>query len=222
MSEKKLNKVSEQIRNNNNVDVISKINNVTDEKGLKQSFDELLDHYGGLDIMISNAGNAFQGPIGQIDLNILRKSFELNFFSHQILASLAVDIFLKQESGGVLLFNASKAAFNHGKNFGPYAIPKAAIVALTKQYALDYGSFGIRSNAINADRIRTDLFSNEFIEERAKSRGLSSENYFKSNLLQQEVFDTDVAKGFLDLSLAEKTTGSILTIDGGNISASPR
>ena len=120
------------------------------------------------------------------------------------------------------MFNASKAAFNPGKNFGPYALPKAAMVALTKQYALDYGEHGIRSNAINADRIRTSLFSEEVVTERAAARGLSADEYFKSNLLQQEVYDTDVARGFLNLALAEKTTGSILTIDGGNIAASPR
>ena len=93
---------------------------------------------------------------------------------------------------------------------------------MTKQYALDYGEHGIRSNAINADRIRTSLFSEEVVTERAAARGLSSDEYFKSNLLQQEVYATDVAKGFLNLALAEKTTGSILTIDGGNIAASPR
>ncbi len=222
LSEEKLNHVSEEIRKISNVSVTSRAINVTDEKAVKQSFVELVNQYGGLDILVSNAGNAVQETIGKIDLRNLRQSFELNFFAHQVLSSLTVNIFLKQNSGGVLLFNASKAAFNPGKNFGPYAIPKAAIVALSKQYALDYGEYGIRSNAINADRVRTGLFSSEIISERAKSRGLSPESYFKSNLLQKEVFDTDVAQGFLNLALAEKTTGSILTIDGGNISASPR
>jgi NAD(P)-dependent dehydrogenase (short-subunit alcohol dehydrogenase family) len=146
----------------------------------------------------------------------------LNFFAHQVLASEALRLFLIQKTGGVLLFNASKAAFNPGKHFGPYALPKAAVVALTKQYALDYGSYGIRANAINADRIRTALFSEDVLKERATARGLSPDDYFKNNLLQQEVYDTDVAQGFLHLALAEKTTGSILTIDGGNIAASPR
>ena len=75
------------------------------------------------------------------------------------------------------MFNASKAAFNPGKDFGPYALPKAAIVALTKQYALDYGQFGIRSNAINADRIRTALFAEDVVTERAAARGLSADDY---------------------------------------------
>ena len=60
------------------------------------------------------------------------------------------------------------------------------------------------------------------LKERAEARGLTPDDYFKNNLLQQEVYGADVAKGFLNLALAEKTTGSILTIDGGNIAASPR
>ena len=119
-------------------------------------------------------------------------------------------------------FNASKAAFNPGKDFGPYALPKAAVVALTKQYALDYGREGIRSNAVNADRIRTGMFPDEFIAERAQARGLEPEAYFRENLLGKEVLDTDVAEAFLHLALSEKTTGSVFTVDGGNIAASPR
>ncbi len=195
---------------------------LTDEDALDESFSNLLRTYGGLDVLISNAGNAIQGSIGHVDPKELRKSFELNFFAHQGLASRAVKIFLSQKTGGVLLFNASKAAFNPGKDFGPYALPKATVVALTKQYALDYGSSNIRSNAVNADRVRTGMFSEEFIKERAEARGLKPDDYFKNNLLSQEVYDTDVAEGFLHLALAEKTTGSVLTIDGGNIAASPR
>lgn len=218
----KLNVSADAIRKKYKIGVTAQVLNVVDEDAVKQSFKEVIANYGGVDFLISNAGNAVQGAIGTIDMKTLRQSFELNFFAHQVLASEAVRLFMVQKTGGVLLFNASKAAFNPGKDFGPYALPKAAMVALTKQYALDYGQFGIRSNAINADRIRTSLFSEEVVTERAAARGLSADDYFKSNLLQQEVYDTDVAQGFLNLALAEKTTGSILTIDGGNIAASPR
>jgi rhamnose utilization protein RhaD (predicted bifunctional aldolase and dehydrogenase)/NAD(P)-dependent dehydrogenase (short-subunit alcohol dehydrogenase family) len=218
----KLEVAADAIRKKYKVGVTAQVLNVVDEEAVKQSFAEVVATYGGFDFLISNAGNAVQGAIGSVDMKVLRQSFELNFFAHQVLASEAVRLFMIQKTGGVLLFNASKAAFNPGKDFGPYALPKAAMVALTKQYALDYGQFGIRSNAINADRIRTSLFSEEVVTERAAARGLSADEYFKSNLLQQEVYDTDVAQGFLSLALAEKTTGSILTIDGGNIAASPR
>ena len=218
----KLNEAAEAIRKKSKVGVVAQVLDVTDESAVRQSFEQMVQMFGGIDILISNAGNAVQGAIGEMDMKTLRASFELNFFAHQALASEALKLFLRQKTGGVLLFNASKAAFNPGKNFGPYALPKAAVVALTKQYALDYGSHGVRSNAINADRIRTALFSEEVLKERAEARGLSADDYFKNNLLQQEVYGIDVAQGFLNLALAEKTTGSIITIDGGNIAASPR
>ncbi len=202
--------------------VVTYVVDVTDEQAIQTAFDHLAQTFGGLDILISNAGNAMQGRIGDVGSDELRASFDLNFFAHQALASRAVKLFLAQRTGGVLLFNASKAAFNPGKNFGPYALPKSAVVALTKQYALDYGKEGIRSNAVNADRVRTGLFTPEVIKERSAARGLTPDDYFKNNLLEKEVFDTDVAQGFLDLALAEKTTGSVITIDGGNIAASPR
>ena len=217
-----LGEIAEGIRKKSKVGVVSQVLDVTDEAAVRQSFNKLVQTFGGIDILISNAGNAVQGAVGEVGMNELRASFELNFFAHQVLASEASQLFLTQKTGGVLLFNASKAAFNPGKNFGPYALPKAAVVALTKQYALDYGADGIRANAINADRIRTSLFSEQVLKERAEARGLTPDDYFRNNLLQQEVYDTDVAQGFLNLALAEKTTGSIITIDGGNIAASPR
>ena len=114
------------------------------------------------------------------------------------------------------------SAFNPGPDFGPYAIPKAALIALMKQYALELGAKGVRANAINADRIRTGLLDAAEIEARAQARGLSPDDYYRSNLLRREVSADDVAQAFVSLALAESTTGSVLTVDGGNIAASPR
>jgi rhamnose utilization protein RhaD (predicted bifunctional aldolase and dehydrogenase)/NAD(P)-dependent dehydrogenase (short-subunit alcohol dehydrogenase family) len=218
----KLNAAQADLKKELKASVVTHTLDVTDNHAVTEVFDRLVQTFGGLDILISNAGNAMQGRIGDVGADELRKSFDLNFFAHQALASHAVKLFLAQRTGGVLLFNASKAAFNPGKNFGPYALPKSAVVALTKQYALDYGKDGIRANAVNADRVRTGLFTKDVIKERSSARGLTPDGYFKNNLLEKEVFDTDVAQGFLDLALAEKTTGSVITIDGGNIAASPR
>ena len=212
----------EKLREQFKTGIAFQVVDVTAEKEVEKSFEYLTKIFGGLDILISNAGNAIRGKIGEVDSATLRKSFELNFFAHQTLASQAVQLFQKQKTGGVLMFNASKAAFNPGKDFGPYALPKAGVIALMKQYAIDYGKDGIRSNAVNADRIRTKLFTKEVLAERSTARGLTPDEYFKSNLLETEVFDTDVAKGFFDTALAEKTTGSVIVVDGGNIAASPR
>ncbi|MBU6191342.1 MAG: SDR family oxidoreductase, partial [Betaproteobacteria bacterium] len=149
-------------------------------------------------------------------------SFELNLYGHQRVAQAAVKIFLRQGTGGALLFNASKQAVNPGPDFGPYGLPKAALLALMRQYALDYGDKGIRANAINADRIRTGLLTDEMIKQRSAARGLSESDYMGGNLLKQEVRASDVAQGFLSLALADRTTGAVLTVDGGNIAAALR
>jgi NAD(P)-dependent dehydrogenase (short-subunit alcohol dehydrogenase family) len=146
----------------------------------------------------------------------------VNFFSHQYLAAAAVRVFRAQGIGGFLLFNASKAAFNPGKGLGAYAIPKAAVVALMKQYAIECGDIRVRSNAVNADRIRTGLLNADDVERRANARGLDADAYYRSNLLSREVTADDVASAFVNLALAPSTTGCVVTVDGGNIAASPR
>ena len=195
---------------------------VTDAASVAAAFDAVTARFGGVDILISNAGAAWQGKIGEVDEALLRQSFELNFFAHQKVAQAAVKIMLAQGTGGCLLFNVSKQAVNPGPNFGPYGLPKAATLFLVRQYALDYGADGIRANAVNADRIRSGLLTDDFIKERAKARGLTEKDYMSGNLLGREVTADDVAQAFLAQALALKTTADVTTVDGGNIAAALR
>jgi rhamnose utilization protein RhaD (predicted bifunctional aldolase and dehydrogenase)/NAD(P)-dependent dehydrogenase (short-subunit alcohol dehydrogenase family) len=195
---------------------------VTDAASVQAAFDAVAANFGGVDIVISNAGAAWQGRIGEVDEDVLRKSFELNFYGHQRVAQAAVKIMLAQGTGGCLLFNVSKQAVNPGPNFGPYGIPKAALLALMRQYALDYGADGIRANAVNADRIRSGLLTEAMIASRSSARDLSEKDYMSGNLLGREVTAQDVAQAFLHQALALKTTADVTTVDGGNIAAAMR
>src|SRR6516162_9035673 len=195
---------------------------VTDAGSVSAAFAKIAEHFGGVDIVVSNAGAAWQGRIGEVDEDILHKSFELNFYGHQRVAQAAVRIMRAQGTGGCLLFNISKQAVNPGANFGPYGIPKAAALALMRQYALDYGADGIRANAVNADRIRSGLLTPQMIASRAKARGVSEKDYMTGNLLGREVDAEDVALAFLHQALALKTTADVTTVDGGNIAAAMR
>jgi NAD(P)-dependent dehydrogenase (short-subunit alcohol dehydrogenase family) len=195
---------------------------VTDAASVGSAFDTIAATFGGLDIVVSNAGAAWQGRIGEVDEEILRQSFELNFYGHQRVAQAAVKIMLAQGTGGCLLFNVSKQAVNPGPNFGPYGIPKAALLALMRQYALDYGANGIRANAVNPDRLRSGLLTEDMIASRAKARGVSEQDYMSGNLLGREVTADDVAQAFLHQALALKTTADVTTVDGGNIAAAMR
>jgi len=195
---------------------------VTDRGSVDAAFAAIARAFGGVDIVVSNAGAAWQGKVGEVDDEVLRRSFELNFFAHQNVAQAAVRLFLAQGIGGALLFNASKQAVNPGPGFGPYGLPKAATLALMRQYAVDYGADGITSNAVNADRIRSGLLTDDMIADRSKARGVSEEDYMAGNLLGREVLAEDVADAFVSLALARKTTGAVLTVDGGNIAAALR
>lgn len=195
---------------------------VTDAAAVRAAFDQVAEAFGGIDIVVSNAGAAWQGSIGEVDDAIVRRSFELNFFAHQTVAQNALRIMRAQATGGCLLFSTSKQAINPGRDFGPYGLPKAATLFLMKQYALDHGRDGIRSNAVNADRIRSGLLTDEMIAARSLARGLSEKDYLSGNLLGREVTAEDVAEAFVFLALARKTTAAVLTVDGGNIEASLR
>jgi len=195
---------------------------VTDAASVRAAFDRVAEAFGGVDIAVSNAGAAWQGRIGAVDEAILRQSFELNFYGHQRVAQNAVRIMLAQGSGGCLLFNVSKQAVNPGPNFGPYGVAKAATLFLVRQYALDYGADGIRANAVNADRIRSGILTDEMIAQRAQARGLSEKDYMSGNLLGREVMAEDVAQAFVAQALALKTTADVTTVDGGNIAAALR
>jgi NAD(P)-dependent dehydrogenase (short-subunit alcohol dehydrogenase family) len=195
---------------------------VTDPAAVRRAFDRVAVHFGGVDIVVSNAGAASQGRIGEVEDTVLRRSFELNFFAHQTVAQSAVRIMLAQGTGGCLLFNVSKQAISPGPLAGPYGLPKAATLFLMRQYALEYGGDGIRANAVNADGIRGGLLTPEFIEQRAAAYGMTAAQYMSRNLLRREVTAEDVAQAFLHHAVALKTTADITTVDGGNIAAALR
>ena len=209
---------------------------VTDPAAVRTAFGQVCAHFGGIDGVVSNAGAAWTGAMATLSDADLRACFELNFFSHQAVAQAAIAIFRSQDAsdpegpavesggrlGGQLLFNVSKQALNPGPNFGAYGISKAALLALVRQYALEEGPAGVRVNAVNADRIRSGLLDDTMIRERAAARGVSEEVYMAGNLLGAEVRAKDVAEAFVALARAERTTGAVLTVDGGNVAAMVR
>lgn len=203
--------------------VLVLVADVREESAIQGAIARTVHAWGGLDLVVSNAGTAPEGRLHTAEGEAaLRDSMEINALSHARVARLAVDVMRAQGRGGCLLFNASKSAFNQGPGFGPYAVAKTALVALMRQYAVDLGGQGIRSNAVNADRIRTALFGGGVAESRAKARGVAVDDYFKANLLSREVLGSDVADAFVYLAQARATTGCVVTVDGGNAAAFPR
>ena len=192
---------------------------VTDQQSVQSAVDQALARFGGLDIVVSNAGMALGGRMATIDTEVLERSMAVNFYGHQYVAQAAVRVMRSQGLGGCLLFNVSKQAVNPGPDFGAYGTSKAALLALVRQYALEHGADGIRVNAVNADRIRSGLLDDKMIATRSKARGVSEAEYMAGNLLHQEVLAEDVAQAFVASAGLHKTTGNVMTVDGGNVAA---
>ena len=204
---------------------------LTNISEIKRVFKKLLLNFGGIDLVVSNAGAASECSLENLNFDLFESSMKINLYSHYFISQEAIKIFkfqdfkevdIKKMIGGQLLFNISKQALNPGPNFGSYGIAKSGLVALMKQYALEAADSNIRSNGINADRIKSGLLNTDLITKRAKSRGLSEDDYMRGNLLKSEVLPHDVSNAFVSLALMKKTTGAILTVDGGNIAAMVR
>jgi rhamnose utilization protein RhaD (predicted bifunctional aldolase and dehydrogenase)/NAD(P)-dependent dehydrogenase (short-subunit alcohol dehydrogenase family) len=195
---------------------------ITAKGAAQKAVSACVARFGGLDILVSNAGAAWTGEMADLDDALLRKSFELNFFAHQTFSKALAGVLAQQGRGGQILFNVSKQAVNPGKGFGAYGLPKAATFFLLRQLALELGPVGVRVNGINADRIRSGLLDDDFIKERAKARGIDEGTYMAGNLIRREVEAFHVADAFVALAQSRRTTAHVMTVDGGNIEAALR
>ncbi|WP_170763148.1 bifunctional aldolase/short-chain dehydrogenase [Ruegeria lacuscaerulensis] len=195
---------------------------ITEDGAADAAIHAAIQRFGGLDILVSNAGSATGGALLDLDDQAFRDAFELNFFAHKSFALSAARVMELQGRGGQILFNISKQAINPGRNMGAYGTPKAATMFLMRQLTLELAELGIRVNGVNADRIRSGLLTAGFIKERANARGVTTETYMAGNLLGREVEAVHVADAFVALAQMERTTGHVVTVDGGNTEAELR
>ena len=195
---------------------------ITEDGGADRAIMAASSRFGGLDILVSNAGAAQTGAMLELDDRQLADAYDLNFFAPYRFARAAAHCLCRQGRGGQLLFNISKQSVNPGRNFGAYGLPKASTLFLMRQLALELGVDHIRVNGVNADRIRSGIVTDEFIASRSSARGIEAADYMAGNLLKQEVEARHVAEAFLMLAQMERTTGHVVTVDGGNVEASLR
>jgi rhamnulose-1-phosphate aldolase/alcohol dehydrogenase len=183
--------------------------------------------FGGLDILVCNAGFLQSGPIDQIDAEAFTRHFTVNVGGTFLIVREAVAV-MKAAGRGAILFNASKGAFAPTADNAAYASSKAAVAALARNLATELGPNGIRVNYINADFVDTALMR-RLIAQRAALRGISVEaqtaDYRRRNVLGLgPIPPTAVAEAalFLVSPRAGYTTGTVITIDGGIKEAMPR
>jgi NAD(P)-dependent dehydrogenase (short-subunit alcohol dehydrogenase family) len=203
---------------------------VTREASVRAAFEETVLAYGGLDILVSNAGIAHSAPVVRLELADWERSFAVNSTGHFIVAREAMRLLTAQGLGGALVFVATKNVMSPGKDFAAYSAAKAAEAQLAKVLALEGASHGIRSNIVNPDAVFQDskLWSDEIRRERAAAQGIRVDQvedfYRKRNLLGVSILPEDVAEAvlFLASDRSAKTTGCSVTVDGGVRDAFPR
>ncbi len=203
---------------------------VTDELSVKAAFDLARLTYGGLDVLVSNAGIAHVSPLDELSLADWERSMAVNATGHFLVAREAVRLFKEQGLGGSIVFVATKNVTAPGKDFGAYSAAKAAEAQLGRVLAIEGGEHGIRVNMVNPDAIFDDsgLWSDAVRQQRAASYGIAvdelEEHYRHRNLLGARVTADDVAEAVLWLASdrAAKTTGAMIPVDGGVREAFPR
>jgi rhamnulose-1-phosphate aldolase/alcohol dehydrogenase len=203
---------------------------VTSEASVRAAFEATALAYGGLDILVSNAGMAHSAPVAAMALEDWERSFAVNARGHFLVAREAMRLLIAQGIGGALVFIATKNVMAPGKDFAAYSASKAAQAQLAKVLALEGAPHGIRANIVNPDAVFQDskLWSEDVRRQRAAAQGISVEHledfYRKRNLLAVRILPEDVAEAalFLASDRSAKTTGCTITVDGGVREGFPR
>ncbi|MEA2163015.1 MAG: hypothetical protein QOK37_1142 [Thermoanaerobaculia bacterium] len=203
---------------------------VSSEDDVERAFTETIRAYGGVDIIVSNAGISSFGSLDVLPAADWDRAFAVNARGHFLVARAAMRVMKQQKTGGSIVFNASKNVTAPGKEFGAYSVSKAAEAQLCRIVALEGGEFGIRANMLNPDAIfgGSRFWSDEMREMRANAYGIDAEKlpdfYKNRTLLKVQVTADDCAEAALFLAgpRSAKTTGAMLPVDGGVKEAFPR
>jgi rhamnulose-1-phosphate aldolase/alcohol dehydrogenase len=203
---------------------------VTAEASVAAGVEAAVLAYGGLDVVVSNAGIAPVAAVVETDLATWQRSLDVNATGHFLVARAALRLFAAQGGGGNLVFVVTKNTLAPGAHFAAYSAAKAAELQLARVLAIEGGPLGVRVNMINPDAIFEDsaLWSPEMRAGRAAQYGIAVEAlpefYRQRNLLGAPIHVDDVAEAalFFASDRSAKTTGCILTVDGGLREAFPR
>lgn len=195
---------------------------VTDEASIAAAFERACVEYGGVDIVVSNAGIAQSAPIEAITVHDWEDCLRVNATGHLLVARAALRLFRAQNIGGNIVFVASKNVTAAGADFAAYSAAKAAEAQLARVAAIEGAGLGVRVNVVNPDAVFSDTHLWDDIREaRARTHGTTVEgieSYYRGrSLLQLEVRPQDVAEAILFLASdrSSRTTGCMLPVDAG-------
>ena len=193
---------------------------VTSASGLAAALDAAVRAFGGLDMLVLNAGMFPGGTVlAKLDDEQWRKVMQVNVDANLTLLRLCHPLLKLAPRGGRVSVIGSKNVPAPGHGAGAYSASKAALTQLARVAALEWGADNIRVNTLHPDAVfDTGLWTTEVLAARAAHYGLSIEQYKKRNVLKTEVTSRDVAELAAEMlgPLFAKTTGAQLPVDGGN------
>ncbi len=203
----------------NQPDMVGLAGDISDDKAVKEAIEFTVRSFGGLDILINNAGIFTDSQrIEHMDAETWNRSMEINLSSYQRLLKTCIP-YLKQGVDPTIIFIASKNVPAPGPGASAYSVAKAGLTQLARVAALELAADGIRVNIIHPDAVfDTGIWTQEVLNGRAKHYGLTVEEYKTKNLLKTEVTSKDVAALVCCMAgpAFAKTTGAQVPIDGGN------
>jgi len=197
---------------------------VTKEDAVISAFAEASVEFGGVDILVSNAGIASSAPVEDTTLAMWNKNIDILATGYFLVSREAFRLLRRQNLGGNVVFVASKNGLASSPNASAYCTAKAAEIHLARCLALEGAEAGIRVNTVNPDAVLrgSKIWNGEWREQRAASSKIEvtdlEEHYRKRSMLKLNVFPEDIAEAiyFLASDASAKSTGNIINVDAGN------
>jgi rhamnulose-1-phosphate aldolase/alcohol dehydrogenase len=204
---------------------------VTDEGEVTGAYLRAILEYGGVDVVVSNAGLASSAPIEETSVEMWDRNHAVLAKGYFLVSREAFKIMKEQGVGGSLIFVASKNAMAAGKNASAYSSAKAAELHLARCLAEEGGPEYIRVNTVNPDAVLSGsrIWGSSWREERAAAYGIKpeelEEHYRKRNVLKVNVLPENIAEAVLHFASearSSRSTGNVLNVDGGVKDSYPR
>ncbi|MCP3732232.1 bifunctional rhamnulose-1-phosphate aldolase/short-chain dehydrogenase [Sphingomonas sp. MG17] len=223
-------RTSELVRRYGKDVVRSAVCDVTDEAQIAAAFAYAAKEFGGLDILVANAGIASSAPLEETTVELWRKNYDV-LAEGYFLTSKAAFPLMKQQKAGSIVFIGSKNGIAAATNASAYASAKAASLHLARCLALEGAPDGIRVNTVNPDAVirGSRIWDGEWRQERAGAHGIDAgseleEHYRLRSMLKRDVLPQDVAEAvyFLASDASAKSTGNMINVDAGNAQAFTR
>ena len=212
-------------------DVVRAVNmNVTDENAVEAAFAETAVEFGGVDILVSNAGIASSASVEDTSLALWNKNMDILSTGYFLVSREAFKIFRTQGMGGSVIFVGSKNGLAASPNASAYCTAKASEIHLARCLALEGAEAGIRVNVVNPDAVLrgSKIWEGEWLEQRADTYGTDKqgleEMYRQRSMLKRSVLPEDIAEAcyFFAADTSAKSTGNIINVDAGNVQAFTR